>query len=97
MATRPVPSSSTPRPEFLRRGGMLCWLFYRENRALACSISVDADGENAVNITRLWDDESYSEMFVRPEEALQRHAEIASFLHQSGWLLVERTIVTSVA
>jgi hypothetical protein len=76
---------------------MLCWLFYRDNRALACSISVDAGGENAVHITRLWDDESYSELFARPEEALQRHAEIASFLHESGWLLVERTLVPIAA
>jgi hypothetical protein len=76
---------------------MMCWLFYRDNRALACSISVDADGENAVNITRLWDDESYSEVFARPEQALQRHAEIASFLHESGWLLVERTLVSIAA
>ena len=76
---------------------MVCWLFYRENRALACSISVDTDGENAVNVTRLWDDESYSELFARPEEALQRHAEIASFLHESGWLLMERKLVPTAA
>src|SRR5262245_1818430 len=97
MATRPVPSSSTRPPEELRRGGMVCWLFYRDHRALACSISADANGENAVNVTRLWDDESYSEVFARPEEALQRHAEIASFLHESGWLLVERTVVANRA
>ena len=76
---------------------MVCWLFYRENRALTCAISVDGDGENAVHVTRLWDDSSFSEVFARPEDALQRHAEIASFLHESGWLLVERTVVPLAA
>ena len=97
MATRPGPSSSTPPPDELPRGGMVCWLFYRDHRAIACSISVDPDGENAVHVTRLWDDESFSEVFVRPEEALHRHAEIASFLHESGWLLVERAVVPIAA
>jgi hypothetical protein len=97
MATRQSPSSSTLRPDELRHGGMVCWLFYRENRALACSISIDDDGRNGVHVTRLWDDESFSELFKRPEDALQRHAEIASFLHESGWLLVERTVVPVAA
>ena len=82
---------------------MVCWLFYRDNRALTCSISIDGPGEagendqNGVHVTRLWDDESFSEFFTRPEDALQRHAEIASFLHESGWLLVERTVVPVAA
>jgi len=97
MATRPSPSSSDPRTEERRRGGMVCWLFYRDNRALTCAISIDGDGENAVHLMRLWDDSSFSEHFARPEEALQRHAEIASFLHESGWLLVERTVVPLAA
>jgi hypothetical protein len=76
---------------------MVCWLFYRDNRALSCAISVDDDGENIVHVTRLWDDSSFSEVFARPEEALQRHAEIASFLHESGWLLAERAVVPLAA
>ena len=76
---------------------MVCWLFYRDNRALTCAISIDGDGENAVHVTRLWDDSSFSEVFAQPEEALQRHAEIASFLHESGWLLVERAVASLAA
>jgi hypothetical protein len=97
MATRPIPPSPKPKPDELRPGGMVCWLFYRDDRAIVCSISVDGDGENAVHVTRLWDDESFTELFVRPEEALQRHAEISSFLHESGWLLIERSVVPVAA
>jgi hypothetical protein len=76
---------------------MVCWLFYRDNRALTCAISVDADGDSAVHVTHLWDDQSYSETFRQPEAALQRHGEIASFLHESGWLLAGRTVVPLAA
>ena len=97
MATRPTSTAATTRPDELEPGGMVCWLFYRDNRALTCAISMDGEGEHTVHVTRLWDDQSFSEIFARPEDALQRHAEIASFLHESGWLLVERTVVPLAA
>jgi hypothetical protein len=98
MATRQSPSSFAPQPVEIQGSGMWCWLFYRDNHALTCAISVDDDGEeNGVHVTRLWDDESFSEYFKRPEDALRRHAEISSFLHESGWLLVERTVVPLAA
>jgi hypothetical protein len=44
MAARPLPSSSTPSSEASQRIGMVCWLFYRDNRALTCAIILDGDG-----------------------------------------------------
>jgi hypothetical protein len=97
MATWIASASSPPAVDELRRGGMVCWLFYRDNRAMSCDLSVAIDGESTVHVTRLWDDESFAEVFTRPEDALQRHAEISSFLHESGWLLAQRTTVPLAA
>jgi hypothetical protein len=77
---------------------MLCWLFYRNHDALACDLVVNGNTQFVVQVTPLWDGaESVCETFGRPMEALQRHAEIASFLRESGWLLAERGIVPSAA
>jgi hypothetical protein len=92
MATRLTWSSaSSPPTDELLRGGVACWLFYRDNRALTCEVSVDALVGSTVRVTRLWDAESFAEVFAEPEDALHRHAEITSFLHESGWLLATRT------
>jgi len=78
--------------------GMLYWLFYRNDQALACELSVNGDQEYVVQVTPLWDDEaSVSESFRRPTDALRRHAELATFLRESGWLLAERGLVPSAA
>lgn len=78
--------------------GMLYWLFYRNNHALTCELSVNADQEYVVQVTPLWDDESdVCETFSRPTDALRRHAELATFLRESGWLLAERGLVPSAA
>ena len=98
MATTQSPSLLRPQPAQLDGSGMVCWLFYRDTRALTCALSVDNDGEiNGVHVTCLWDDQSSSEYFNRTEDALRRHAEVLSFLHESGWLLVERTIAPLAA
>ena len=78
--------------------GMLYWLFYRNDRALTCELSVNADQEYVVQVTPLWDDEAEAcETFSRPTDALRRHAELATFLRESGWLLAERGLVPSAA
>ena len=93
-----VTTPSTPRPSEAPRMGMLYWLFYRNNHALTCELSVNADQEYVVQVTPLWDDESsVSETFSRPTDALRRHAELATFLRESGWLLAERGLVPSAA
>ena len=57
-----------------------------------------AGGEHVVQVTPLWDDESsVCETFSRPTDALRRHAELATFLRESGWLLAERGLVPSAA
>jgi hypothetical protein len=78
--------------------GMLYWLFYRNDHALTCELSVNADQEYLVQVTPLWGDESaVCETFSRPTDALRRHAELATFLRESGWLLAERGLVPSAA
>jgi len=87
-----LPTSDKPRV------GMLYWLFYRNSHALTCELSVNGDREYVVQVTPLWDDEtSVCETFTRPTDALRRHAELATFLRESGWLLVERGLVPSAA
>jgi hypothetical protein len=76
---------------------MVYSLFLRDNRALTCGLGIEGDGTPVVEVTRLWDNESFSESFNGLDDALQRHAEIDSFLHESGWLLVERTVVPVAA
>jgi hypothetical protein len=97
MDTTHTSTASAPATEILPHGGMVYCLFYRDNRAMTCAISVEGDGSHNVEVTRLWDDESFTETFGQLDEALQRHAEIASFLHESGWLLVERAVVPVAA
>jgi hypothetical protein len=97
-----IPTSTltppTPRPSDTPRVGMLYWLFYRNSHALACELSVNGDQEYVVQVTPLWDDESsVCETFSRPTDALRRHAELATFLRESGWLLAERGLVPSAA
>ena len=87
-----APRAQTPRM------GMLYWLFSRNDQALTCELSVNGDREYVVQVTPLWDDEtSVCETFARPTDALRRHAELATFLRESGWLLVERGLVPSAA
>lgn len=83
-----------PRPSETPRMGMLYWLFYRNDHALTCELSVNADHEYVVQVTPLWADEAtVCETFSRPTDALHRHAELATFLRESGWLLAERGLV----
>jgi hypothetical protein len=59
---------------------------------------VNAEQQYVVQVTPLWDDTAPAcETFSRPTEALRRHAELATFLRESGWLLAERGIVPSAA
>ena len=93
-----VTTPSPPQPKDTPRAGMLYWLFYRNDHALTCELSVNADQEYVVQVTPLWDDASPAcETFSRPTDALRRHAELATFLRESGWLLAERGIVPSAA
>ena len=97
MATTHTSTASAPSTEILPHGGMVYCLFYRENRAMTCAVCVEGDSSHVVEVTRLWDDESFTETFSQLGDALQRHEEITSFLHESGWLLVERSVVPLAA
>ena len=70
---------------------MLHWLFCRETRALSCDVSMDGESKYVVHVIPLWDAElSIIETFRSPTDAFERHAEIVSFLRESGWLLADR-------
>lgn len=98
MAAHPstTHASPSPRDEF-SRGDLVYTFFYRDYRAITCAVGLEGDGTPVVQVTRLWDDETFVEVFERLEDALERHAEIATFLHDSGWLLVERAAAPAAA
>jgi hypothetical protein len=59
---------------------------------------MDADDKYVVHVIPLWDAElSIIETFRRPMDAMQRHAEIVTFLRESGWLLADRGAAPSAA
>ena len=98
MPTRSYTLPPPQRTAESSRVGMLYWLFYRNNHALTCDLTLNDERQYVVQVTPLWDDQSsVSETFSRPTDALRRHAEIASLLRESGWLLAERGIVPSAA
>jgi hypothetical protein len=69
----------------------LHWLFVREGHMLSCDVDVRGDGLYRVSLFPLWAPEDVvTQSFQRPGEALQRHAEIASHLRASGWLVADR-------
>jgi hypothetical protein len=68
----------------------LHWLFIRGEQVLSCDVDVRGNGVYAVSLFPFWkSSEATTEMFRRPAEALRRHAEIANYLHASGWLLAD--------
>ena len=76
----------------------LHWLFVRDNRALSCDVDVRGDGLYTVSILPLWDsDAMVTQTFIKPGDALRRHAEIAGYLRESGWLLADRGVVGNAA
>jgi hypothetical protein len=93
-----VTTPSTQRTPEPPRVGMLYWLFYRNDHVLTCELTLNADQEYVVQVTPLWDDQSpVCETFMKPTDALRRHAELATFLRDSGWLLADRGLVPSAA
>jgi hypothetical protein len=77
---------------------MLDWLFTRGNHAMACGVHARGRQRYEVHVTALWDgDAPVCEVFDRPMDAVRRHAEIAFYLRQSGWQLVDRGALSSAA
>jgi len=67
---------------------VLLWVFHRGGHALTCAVEATADrSAYDVCIFPHWNlSLGPVERFVGPGDALQRHAEIASRLRESGWV-----------
>jgi hypothetical protein len=69
---------------------MLRWIFRRGTAALECGVEVDADRSFALRVTPLWAPAAaVVERFDDPLSALERHAELAGYLRESGWRVSE--------
>lgn len=98
MITPSTCTNGSPSTSGTRPASMLHWLFMRGNRALSCDVHVSGRQRYEVHVTPLWDGEPpVCKFFDRPMDAVRRHAEIAFFLRESGWLLADRAILSSAA
>ena len=78
----------TPSPESTP---LLRWVFARNHAALTCEVDVDAAGGYAVSVIPHWDvSRAAIERFEAAVPALERHAEMARYLRESGWHLADR-------
>jgi hypothetical protein len=77
---------------------ILHWLFTRGHHVLSCDVRVAGRQRYELHVTPLWDREGPAvEVFSGPTAALRRHAEIAFFLRESGWMLADRSVMRSAA
>jgi hypothetical protein len=68
--------------------GLLRWVFLRGAQGLTCEIRVCGTQTYDVCVVPHWDvASSVVETFNRPAAALRRHAEIAWYFQQAGWML----------
>jgi hypothetical protein len=92
--TIPVPRTAKQEPTV----EWLHWLFLRDGRAISCDVDVRGDGMVTVSVLPLWTADGHIvEAFATPAEAIQRHAQIAKYLHASGWLLADSGTVKPAA
>jgi len=72
----------------LRPGPLLSWVFKRRARTLTCELGVLGHREYSVSVVPHWDvSSSISERFDAAAPAVLRHAEIAGWLQEEGWML----------
>ena len=65
---------------------MLRWIFTRNDAALTCELDANAAGGYDVCVVPHWDVSSAAiERFDAAAAALQRHAELARYLLDTGW------------
>lgn len=75
---------------------MLRWIFRRGTAAIECDVDVAADRSFALRVIPLWAPASaVVERFADPVSALERHAELASYLRDSGWRVSEHATPAS--
>ncbi len=75
----------SPEPEPILR-----WVFERDRNAITCELDVRANHTFEVCVVPHWDvSQTVIERFDVPTTAMLRHAEIASELRESGWVLTD--------
>jgi len=93
----PTVAKSSAAVPVRRPSEFLHWIFQRDGRTLSCSISIGDDLACTLHILPLWGGLAETiEKFTRPVDAIRRHAEVAFYLRESGWLLGGRSVVRRV-
>jgi len=92
-----VTDRSDPTRQPADSARILRWVFVRGTKAVTCEVSVCGKETYDVCVVPHWDiSSSVIEAFNRPASALRRHAEIAAYFREAGWILVrERTRQTA--
>jgi hypothetical protein len=82
-------TNTHPRPLKVEPTCIVRWVFHCGSDALTCAIEAGSHRSSYdVCILPHWNlSETTVERFDTPANALRRHAEIASFLHESGWVI----------
>jgi hypothetical protein len=87
-----IPGTGVASAEWLH------WLFVQGHRAISCSLEVRGDGRYVASLVPLWSpDDDITEVFRRPDDAIQWQERMGDQLQRAGWLLVERRVVTNAA
>jgi hypothetical protein len=76
---------------------LLHWILRRDTDAITCQL--DARGNRAYELCVVphWDPSAaVIECFDTPTPALLRHAEVASRLRESGWMVIDHVAAESV-
>ena len=90
-----VPSTPAVQAAKFARPESLHWLFYRHDKAVSCDLYLFGPGKSAVEVVYLWDGgPRIVQHFSQPLEAVRRHAQMAGFLRECGWLVGGRTLPT---
>ena len=91
----PLPN---PRTRTVAKVQWLHRLFVKGELALRCDVNARGDGTFAATLFPLWaPEDQLTEMFMRPADATQWHAQMSQRLQEAGWLQVEGCAVTSAA
>jgi hypothetical protein len=71
---------------------ILRWVFVRGTKGVTCEVRVCGKETYDVCVVPHWDiSSSVIEPFNRPASALRRHAEIATYFREAGWILVRES------
>jgi hypothetical protein len=83
---------SVPTRQHADSAGTLRWVFLRGTKAVTCEVRTCGKQTYDVCVVPHWDVSSSAiETFDRLASALRRHAEIACYFRETGWVLVRES------